>query len=71
MERTLIKKLTEGENKYHKYPVTPDEAAAMIVAELLSDLPPERQGHVREAIGEWGCAWGSSVSSTDAESSHY
>lgn len=66
----LIERLTKGDNKHHQYPMTPEQAASLIVMTLLADLPQERKERVREAIEEWGTEWGSAVSSTAAESTY-
>lgn len=50
--------------------LTPDEAAKKIVAELLSDLPPERQEAVRLAIDDAISTWGNLTSSTATESTY-
>lgn len=51
------------------YPLTPEKAADLIVARFLSDLPPERQKAVRDAIEEWASARETAVSATVYESS--
>ncbi len=41
------------------FPLSPERAADRIVLMLLPDLPPHRRQEVKEAIEEWGEAWGS------------
>lgn len=48
--------------------LTPEEAARKIVADLLPDLPPERQSAVREAIESAMQDWGNLVGSVESES---
>jgi hypothetical protein len=42
-------------------PLTPEEAAKRIVAELCSDLPSDEQERIKCAIKQWGDDWGYSV----------
>lgn len=39
-------------------PLTPHKAAEMIVKCCASDLSPEKQQVLRQAIQQWGDAWG-------------
>lgn len=64
----LLDKLKNGTEKYWRYPMTPEDAAALIVSTLLGDLPVDRQQQVEMAINEWGSEWGSAVSGTVYES---
>jgi hypothetical protein len=49
-------------------PLTPEKASALIVSELLGDLPDSRREAVRRAIEEWSGCWGDLVGATAYES---
>jgi hypothetical protein len=59
----LIECLTRGKNTVFTSPMTPSDAAKLIVTTLLSEFPEERRNDVRNAIEEWGTAWGDLVGS--------
>lgn len=70
MLHKLIKRLREGDNKNMPYPMTPENAAFVIVEELLPDVPRARKDAVMEAISAWGYDYASAVSYTAAESTY-
>jgi hypothetical protein len=51
------------------YPLPPEDAATMIVAELCYGLRRDRQERIKCAIEEWGRAWGDLVASNVRASS--
>lgn len=69
MSETLRKRLLSGDEPIFGYPMSPTKAAALIVAELLSDLPKARQDTVRAIIEEWASERESAVAITVYESS--
>lgn len=53
------------------YPMTPEDAAELIVSTLLHDLPEARRKTIRKVIEEWAGEREHRVSSTVMESSSY
>lgn len=68
---SLLDRLIEGDEKFGKFPMSPEEAATLITSELLSDLSKERQDRIRFLIEEWASERETMVVSSAIESCCY
>jgi len=64
----LVTRLETGERGH--FAMQPDDAADLIIQELLSDLPDDRKVIIREVISSWGLAYGGDVADGVASSFH-